>query len=100
MTGLSHVSGAISMARLAPGTATSEFFIVLGDLPDLDAKPLADPPPKGSDNLGYAVFGHVVEGMDVVRAILEQPHSGTGEGMMKGQMLREPVKVISVRRAP
>jgi len=100
MTGLSHVSGAISMARLAPGTATAEFFIVLGDLSDLDAKPLADPPPKGKDNLGYAVFGRVIDGMEVVRAILERPRSTAGEGVMKGQMLKEPVKILSVRRVP
>ena len=94
LTGLSHVSGAISMARLEPGTAASDFFIVLGDLPALDAQP------GGSgDNLGYAVFGRVIEGMDVVRAILEQPHSATaGEGDMKGQMLEKPVLIITMRR--
>jgi len=95
LTGLSHTSGAISMARLAPGTAASDFFIVLGDLPALDAQPTAS-----GDNQGYAVFGHVVDGMDVVRAILEQPHSLTaGEADMKGQMLETPVKVLTVRRA-
>ena len=94
LTGLSHVSGAISMARLAPGSAASDFFIVLGDLPALDAQP------GGSgDNQGYAVFGHLIEGMDVVRAILEQSHSLTaGEGAMQGQMLATPVKVLTVRR--
>lgn len=94
LTGLSHVSGAISMARLEPGTAASDFFIVLGDLPALDAQPAA-----AGDNLGYAVFGRVIEGMDVIRAILEQPHSATaGEGIMKGQMLEKPVIINTLRR--
>lgn len=94
LTGLSHVSGAISMARLEPGTAASDFFIVLGDLPALDAQPGA-----AGDNQGYAVFGRVIEGMEVVRAIIEQPHSATaGEGIMKGQMLEKPVTITTVRR--
>jgi peptidyl-prolyl cis-trans isomerase A (cyclophilin A) len=93
LTGLSHVSGAISMARADPGTATADFFIVIGDLPALDAQP------NGGDP-GYAVFGHVIDGMDVVRAILGQPRSSTtGEGVMKGQMLAIPVKILSARRA-
>ena len=94
-TGLSHVSGAISMARAAPGTATMDFFIVLGDLQGMDAQPTAT-----GDNQGYAVFGRVIEGMDVIRAILDQPHSETaGEGIMKGQMLAKPVTITTVRRA-
>ncbi|MGA8708693.1 MAG: peptidylprolyl isomerase [Steroidobacteraceae bacterium] len=93
VTGLSHVDGAISMARAEPGTATADFFIVVGDLVSLDAQP------DGGDP-GYAVFGHVVAGMDVVRAILEQPRSpDAGEGVMKGQMIASPVKIISARRA-
>jgi peptidyl-prolyl cis-trans isomerase A (cyclophilin A) len=94
VTGLSHVNGAISMARLAPGSATADFFIIIGDLPSLDAQPNTP-----GDNLGYAVFGRVIEGMDVVKAINEQPRSLTaGEGVMKGQMLETPVKVLTVRR--
>ncbi len=93
-TGLSHVNGAISMARADPGTATADFFIVVGDLPALDAQP------NGGDP-GYAVFGHVLEGMDVVHDILGQPRSPTaGEGVLLGQMLEPPVKILSVRRAP
>jgi peptidyl-prolyl cis-trans isomerase A (cyclophilin A) len=91
-TGLSHTSGAISMARADPGTANADFFIVVGDLVGLDAQPDRDDP-------GYAVFGHVVEGMDVVQAILDQPRSEEGEGVMKGQMIAVPVKILSVRRA-
>ena len=92
VTGLSHVSGAISMARADPGTATADFFIVVGDLTSLDAQP------DGGDP-GYAVFGHVVDGMDVVRVILGQPRSTTaGAGVMKGQMLAVPVKILTARR--
>jgi peptidyl-prolyl cis-trans isomerase A (cyclophilin A) len=92
-TGLSHVDGAISMARGDPGTATSDWFIVVGDLVALDGKPSENDP-------GYAVFGRVIEGMDVVHALLEQPRDpDKGDGVMKGQMIAQPVKVISVRRA-
>jgi peptidyl-prolyl cis-trans isomerase A (cyclophilin A) len=92
VTGLSHLDGAISMARLDPGTATADFFFVVGDLTALDGQP------EGSD-VGYAVFGHVTDGMDVVRDILAQPRSlDAGEGAMKGQMLASPVKILSARR--
>ncbi len=94
-TGLSHDNAAISMARGAPGTATADFFIILGGLPGLDADPKAE-----GDNQGYAVFGHVTEGMDVVKKILAAPVSATeGVGAMKGQMIAQPVKIRSVRRA-
>jgi len=93
-TGLSHTDGAISMARLAPGTAAGDFFIIIGALPSLDA----DPKARG-DTAGFAVFGRVVEGMDVVRKIQAAPISPTlGVGVMKGQMLASPVKIVSVRR--
>jgi len=96
VTGLSHINGAVSMARLAPGTATAEFFIVLGDLISLDAQPAND-----GDNAGYAVFGEVLDGMDVVKKILELPRSHSdSDGAMKDQMLKTPVKVTSVRRVP
>lgn len=99
VTGLSHVSGAISMARGAPGTATADFFIVVGDLVTLDAQS-AEQDPLGAMP-GYAVFGRVIEGMDTVNAMLELPRSATaGEGAMKGQMLQMPVKILTVRRAP
>jgi len=93
VTGLSHISGAISMARGDPGTATADFFIVIGDAVSYDANQETGDP-------GYAVFGRVIEGMDVVRAILEQPRAaGAGEGLMRGQMLARPVKILSARRA-
>lgn len=93
-TGLTHDEGAVSLARAAPGTAQAQFFFILGSLKALDANP-AGP----GDNLGFAVFGRVTEGMDVVRKILNVPISSTkGEGVMKGQMIEAPVKIISVNR--
>lgn len=89
-TGLSHTDGAVSMARWAPGSATGDFTIMVGDNTYLDARPS-----QPGDNLGYAAFGRVVQGMDVVRAILAAPRSETeGEGIMRGQML-DPRIVIA-----
>jgi peptidyl-prolyl cis-trans isomerase A (cyclophilin A) len=94
-TGLSHKDGTVSMARYDPGTATSEFFICIGDIPSLDADPS-----QSGDNAGFAAFGHVVDGMDTVRKILAAPVSATaGEGSMKGQMLDPEVAIVSARRA-
>jgi peptidyl-prolyl cis-trans isomerase A (cyclophilin A) len=93
-TGILHTDGTISMARNAPGTAKGDFFITVGPMAYMNADPAAT-----GDNSGYAAFGHVVEGMDVVRRMLDAPISPTaGEGPLKGQMLAEPVKIISARR--
>ncbi len=95
VTGLSHVDGAISMARTTPGSAAADFFITLGSIVSMDARP-----GQAGDNLGFAVFGRVVEGMEVVRSILDMPVSPTeGEGAMKGQMLAVPVRISAARRA-
>lgn len=95
-TGILHKAGAISLARLAPGTATGDFSILLSDIEGLDANPQST---DSEGQAGYAAFGHVVSGMDVVRQIWDQPiDPDAGEGFMKGQMLAQPVKVISVRR--
>jgi peptidyl-prolyl cis-trans isomerase A (cyclophilin A) len=95
-TGVKHVNGAISTARLAPGTARGEFTISVGDQPSLDADPT-----RPGDNLGYAAFGKVVEGMDVVWKILDAPTSPTaGEGVMKGQMLSPKIRILKVSRIP
>lgn len=92
-TGLSHKEGAVSMAHLQPGTATADFFIVVGDLVSLDGTGKADDP-------GYAVFGRVVSGMDLVKSILVRPRSEEApDPGMKGQMLAEPVKIYFARRA-
>lgn len=99
VTGLTHDEGAISLARGAPGTAQAQFFIILGNINGLDAKPDAGNGAQGGDNLGYAVFGRVTEGMDIVRKIQAAQVSPTrGEGAMKGQMIETPVKIISVKR--
>ncbi len=95
-TSLSHDDGALSMARYAPGSATGDFFIVLGKMPAMDANPQAS-----GDNQGFAVFAHVVEGLDIAKAILAAPKSPTkGEGVMKGQMLEQPVRIVTARRLP
>jgi peptidyl-prolyl cis-trans isomerase A (cyclophilin A) len=97
-TGLTHRVGALSMARNAPGTAAAMFTIMVGNIPELDADPKATDPDLKA---GYAVFGQVVSGMDVVRAIFAQPVSPTeGEGAMRGQMLADPVKLLTARRVP
>lgn len=96
VTGLSHTAGAISMARYAPGTATADFTIMIEDLTALDAKPDSDTPDARA---GFAAFGHVVGGMDVLKLLWNQPLSSTrGEGVMRGQMLEVPVKILTMRR--
>lgn len=93
-TGLKHLDGTISMGRRAPGTAQADWFICVGDQPYLDADP-NDP-----KNPGFAAFGKVVEGMEVVQQILGLPVSPTaGVGAMKGEMLAKPVPITSARRA-
>ena len=67
-TGIMHKDGAISMARNEPGTASSEFFICIGDQPELDFGGRRNP-----DGQGFAAFGRVVKGMDVMRKIQNQP---------------------------
>ncbi len=89
-TGLRHVDGAISMARydnLKSGTAN--FSLMVGASPNMDARP-------GSP--GYAVFGRVIAGMDVVKRILAMPTSPGGDGAFKGQLLQRPVTIVSARR--
>jgi peptidyl-prolyl cis-trans isomerase A (cyclophilin A) len=92
-TGLHNVAGTISMAAAGPGTARSDFFILVSDVPAFDAGD-----PQGDPN-GFAAFGHVIEGMDVVKKIFDAPVSATkGEGAMKGQMLDPPVKIMKAVR--
>jgi peptidyl-prolyl cis-trans isomerase A (cyclophilin A) len=92
-TGLKNVAGAISMANGGAGTARADFFILIDDVPAFDAGG------PGGDDFGFAAFGHVVEGMDVVKKIYDAPLSATkGEGAMQGQMLDPPVKIIKAAR--
>ena len=92
-TGLKNVAGAISMANAGPGTARADFFILLSDMPGLDANG------PGGDANGFAPFGKVTEGMEVVKKIFESPVSPTkGEGAMKGQMLEPKIKIVKATR--
>ena len=92
-TGLHNVAGTISMANAGPGTAKADFFILLSDMPGLDANG------PGGDATGFAAFGHVTEGMDVVKKIFDSPVSATlGAGAMKGQMLDPKIKIIKAAR--
>jgi peptidyl-prolyl cis-trans isomerase A (cyclophilin A) len=84
-TGLRHLDGTISVARAGPDTGGSEFFICIGDQPELDFGGKRNP-----DGQGFAAFGRVLEGMDVVRQIQEQS--------VDGQYLREPVMIGKVTR--
>jgi len=94
-TGLSHVDGALSVPRFAPGSAQGDFTIMVGPQIYLDAGPSS----ASGDGLGYAVFGRVVEGMEVARRILAAPTSPTeGEGVMRGQMLSPRIRVVTARR--
>jgi len=94
-TGILHTDGVISMARGAVGTASTEFFICIGDQPGLDAGNVRNP-----DGQGFAAFGKVVSGMDVVRRINGRPADGPSDSdYTKGQILTEPVLIVSVRRS-
>lgn len=89
-TGLAHLDGTISMGRNAPGTAQADWFICLGAQSYLDAD---DQQP------GFAAFGRVTEGLEIVKQILVRPVDPTqGTGSMKGEILREPVPITTARR--
>jgi len=99
LTGIKHRAGTISMARNAPGTATCDFFICASPQPYLDAHPGAPNTAKMGDNQGFAAFGGVVQGLDVVKKILALKADGPAlYPAMKGQMLNPPVKIIGMRR--
>ncbi len=94
-TGLRHLNGTLSLGRFAPGTATNNFFICVGDQPYLDAHPA-----ESGDNLGYAAFGRVVSGMSVAEKILSLPTNGaTKFAEQRGQWLKPPVTIVSMRRS-
>lgn len=95
-TGILHTDGVISMARLEPGTATSEFFICLNDQPELDFGGQRNP-----DGQGFAAFGKVVKGMDVVREIQNMNTDPLPDGELEytsGQMLVDPVIIFGINR--
>ncbi|HEX5164614.1 MAG TPA: peptidylprolyl isomerase [Thermomicrobiales bacterium] len=85
VTGLAHHDGTLSMSRFAPDSAVSDIFVCIGDQPDLDFGGLRNP-----DGQGFAAFGQVTRGMDVVRAIQHAPHDG--------QRLTPPITIVRIRR--
>jgi len=84
-TGILHRDGVISMARNEPGTASSEFFICIGDQPELDFGGKRNP-----DGQGFAAFGRVIEGMAVVRQIQNQPE--------QEQYLSADIRILEIKR--
>lgn len=84
-TGLHHLNGTLSMARLAPGTANGHFAIMIGDQPELDFGGNRNP-----DKQGFAAFGRVIKGMEIVKKIHQLP--------AEQQKLKPPVRIISIRR--
>ncbi|GAA4303507.1 hypothetical protein GCM10023163_27250 [Aestuariibaculum suncheonense] len=83
VTGVLHENGTLSMARYEPGTATTEFFICIGRQPELDFGGKRNP-----DGQGFAAFGRVTEGMDIVKAIQQLKD--------EDQMLVHPVTIQSI----
>lgn len=83
-TGLKHLDGTISMARMEPGTASTEFFICIGSQPELDFGGK-----RNLDGQGFAAFGRVIDGLETVRKIQNQSDNN--------QYLVEPVKIFSVK---
>lgn len=86
VTDLRHIDGAISMARGGPDTATSSFFFCIGNQPSLDFGGDRNP-----DGQGFAAFGHVVSGAEIIRQIQMQPADG--------QRLEPPIRIVSVARS-
>ncbi|HXB90740.1 MAG TPA: peptidylprolyl isomerase [Puia sp.] len=84
-THLLHTDGTISLARGEPGTGTTEFFICIGDEPGFDFGGENNP-----DGQGYAAFGKVVRGMDVVRTIFERPEDN--------QSFTPPIPILGISR--
>ena len=94
-TGLRHVDGVLSLGRFATGSATSDIFICLGAAPSYDARPGAP-----GDDLGFAAFGRVVDGMAVVRRIHGlRSDAPSPYADQKGQWLNPPVSILRMRRS-
>jgi peptidyl-prolyl cis-trans isomerase A (cyclophilin A) len=84
-TGLSHTDGTISLARTTPGTASTEFFICIGNQVQFDQGPAAS-----GDGLGFAAFGRVIKGMPIVRKIQSQKSNG--------EAFNEQIKIKNIER--
>ena len=87
VTGLRHRDGTVSMARGGPDTATSDFFICIGDQPELDFGGK-----RNADGQGFAAFGRVVRGMDVAKKIQQSP--------VEAQRLTPPIRILEITRVP
>lgn len=85
LTGLSHKNGTLSMARDAPNSATCSFFICIGEQPSLDYQGARNP-----DGFGFAAFGQVTKGMEVVKEIQKLEE--------EGQYLIEPIRILGINR--
>lgn len=93
-TGIRHDDGVISMARGEVGTASTEFFICIGEQPGLDFGQ-----PRNADGQGFAAFGRVVKGLQIVRSINALPAEAPSDSAYTaGQMLTDPVRILEVRR--
>ncbi|MCX6874317.1 MAG: peptidylprolyl isomerase [Verrucomicrobia bacterium] len=91
VTGLKHLNGALSMARMEPDTAQASFSIIIGDQPEMDFGGKRNP-----DGQGFAVFGRVVAGMDVVSKI-HQSHTGA-DGAYQTETLEPAIKILKAYR--
>lgn len=94
-TGLRNIAGSVALARGEIDTASPAYFFVnVTDNPGLDHGQ-----PRNPDGQGFAVFGHVVEGMDIILAIHDTPASAQAEdAYMAGQMLADPVRFTASLR--
>jgi peptidyl-prolyl cis-trans isomerase A (cyclophilin A) len=95
VTGITHKDGVISMARGTPDSATSGWFICINDQPSLDFAGARNP-----DGQGFAAFGRVIKGMDVVRKIQNAPSSADRKTNTEAQRLTPPIKIIKAARLP
>ena len=94
ISGLKHLDGTLSMSRGAVDTATSDFFICIGDQSGLDYGAS-----RNSDGLGFAAFGRVTSGMDIVRKIHQMPSDKlTDNSYVKGQLINNPIIIKTIQR--
>jgi len=91
VTGLKHVNGAVSMARSGPDSATASFSIVIGDQPEMDFGGK-----RNADGQGFAAFGRVRRGMDIVKAIHASPTGAMGP--YRTESLDPPIKILKAYR--
>jgi peptidyl-prolyl cis-trans isomerase A (cyclophilin A) len=93
VTGLKHVNGAVSMARSSPDSATASFSIVIGDQPEMDFGGK-----RNADSQGFAVFGRVTKGFDIVKKI--QASRTGGRGAYGTETLDPPIRILKMYRKP